>query len=121
MEARAVLKYARIAPGKARLVIDLVRGKGVEEALNILKFLPRRASPIVEKVLRSAIANARQKNIGDVDDLVVSRAYVDQGPALKRWKAGPMGRAMRRKRYMSHITVILSPKEESITRKKEKK
>ena len=109
MEARAILRYARITPRKARLVIDLLRGKRVEDALHILKFTHRRASPIIEKVLRSAIANAQQKNIGDVDDLVISKAYVDQGPALKRYKAGPMGRAMARKKYMSHITIVVSP------------
>lgn len=110
MEAMAILRYARVGPRKVRRVIDLVRDKNVGEALSILKFLPQHASFIIEKVLRSAIANARQKNIGDIDDLVVSKAYVDQGPALKRFKAGPMGRAMKRKRYMSHITMVLAPK-----------
>jgi large subunit ribosomal protein L22 len=110
MEARAILRYARVTPRKGRRVIDLVRGKDVGEALTILKFLPQHASFLIEKVLRSAIANARQKNIGDVDDLIVSAAYVDQGPALKRFKAGPMGRAMKRKKYMSHITMVLAPK-----------
>lgn len=112
MEARAILKYARVTPRKARRVMDLVRGKEVGEALSILKFLPQHASFIIEKVLRSAIANAKQKNIGDIDDLRVSEAYVDQGPAIKRFKAGPMGRAMRRKKFMSHITMVLSPKNE---------
>lgn len=110
MEARAILRYARVAPRKARRVIDLVRGKEVEEALTILRFLPQHASFTVEKVLRSAVANAKNRNIGDIDDLVVSKAYVDQGPALKRFKAGPMGRAMQRKKYMSHITMVLAPK-----------
>lgn len=114
MEARAILRYTRVAPRKARRVIDLVRGKDAGEALTILKFLPQHASFIIEKVLRSAIANAKQKNIGDIDELVLSKAYVDQGPALKRFKAGPMGRAMSRKRYMSHITMVLSPKSDSI-------
>nr|AKQ01349.1 50S ribosomal protein L22, large subunit ribosomal protein L22 [uncultured Nitrospirae bacterium Rifle_16ft_4_minimus_16961] len=110
MEARAILRYARLAPRKGRRVIDLVRGKDVGEALTLLKFLPQHASFIIEKVLRSAIANAKQKNIGDIDDLVVSQAYVDPGPALKRFKAGPMGRAMQRKKCMSHITMVLSPR-----------
>ncbi|MDD5435235.1 MAG: 50S ribosomal protein L22, partial [Nitrospira sp.] len=94
MEATAILRYARVAPRKARKVMDLVRGKDVGEAISILKFLPQHASFLIEKVLRSAIANAKQKNIGDVDELMVSEAYVNQGPALKRFKAGPMGRAM---------------------------
>lgn len=110
MEAKAKLSYARVAPRKARRVIDLVRGKEVGEALTILKFMPQHATFIIEKVLRSAIANAKQKNIGDIDDLSISKAYVDQGPALKRFKAGPMGKAMKRKKFMSHITMILTPK-----------
>ncbi len=111
MESKAILRYARVAPRKARRVINLVRGKNVGEALSILKFLPQHASFTIDKVLKSAIANAKQKNIGDVDDLVISSAYVDHGPALKRFTSGPMGRAMRRKRHMSHITLVLSPKE----------
>lgn len=110
MEATAILRYARVAPRKARLVIDLVRGKDVGEAISILKFLPQHASFLIDKVLKSAIANAKQKNIGDIDDLIVAKAYVNQGPALKRFKAGPMGRAMTRKKYMSHITMVLTPK-----------
>lgn len=110
MEATAILRYARVAPRKARKVMDLVRGKDVGEAISILKFLPQHSSFLIEKVLRSAIANAKQKNIGDVDELKVSEAYVNQGPALKRFKAGPMGRAMTRKKYMSHITMVLAPK-----------
>ncbi len=111
MEAMAKLRYARVAPRKARKVMDLVRGQDVGEAINILKFLPQHASFLIEKVLRSAIANAKQKNIGDVDELKVAEAFVDQGPALKRFKAGPMGRAMTRKKYMSHITMVLAPKD----------
>ncbi len=111
MDARAILRYARVAPRKARRVMNLVRGKDVGEALNILKFLPQHASFTIDKVLKSAIANAKQKNIGDVDDLVISSAFVDHGPALKRFKAGPQGRAMARKKHMSHITVVLSTKE----------
>ena len=110
MEAKAILRYARVTPRKARRVIDLIRGKGVGEAIAILKFLPQHASFMIDKVLKSAIANAKQKNIGDVDDLLIAKAYVDHGPALKRFKAGPMGRGMRRKRHMSHITMILAAK-----------
>ncbi|MCC6543382.1 MAG: 50S ribosomal protein L22 [Nitrospirae bacterium] len=108
MESKAILRYARVAPRKARRVMNLVRGKNVGEALNILKFLPQHASFTIDKVLKSAIANARQKNIGDVDELVISSAFVDHGPALKRFKAGPMGKGMSRKKHMSHITVVLS-------------
>ena len=97
MEAKAILRYARLAPRKGRRVIDLVRGKDVGEALTILKFLPQHASFVIEKVLRSALANARQKNIGDVDDLVVSQAFVGlhssdsrQGP----WEGRCKGRSV---------------------------
>ena len=110
MESKAILRYARVAPRKAKGYKSCSWEK-VGEALNILKFLPQHASFTIDKVLKSAIANAKQKEIGDIDDLVISSAYVDHGPALKRFTAGPMGRAMRRKKHMSHITVVLSPKE----------
>jgi large subunit ribosomal protein L22 len=109
-EAKAVLKFARIAPRKARNVIDLIRGKRAGEALTVLKFTPRGAARVVEKVLRSAIANAENREIGDVDDLVVSRAVVDQGPTLKRIQPAPQGRAHAIHKRMSHITVVVTPK-----------
>ena len=113
METRAVLKYARIAPRKVRQVVDLIRGKQVGEALHILKFLPQHASPIVDKLVRSAVANAEQQKIGDLDTLKITKACVDHGPAFKRIKAGPMGRGMRRKKHTSHITIVLSGPSES--------
>jgi large subunit ribosomal protein L22 len=109
-EAKAVLKFVRIAPRKARLVVDLIRGKRAGEALSALKFTARGASRVVEKVLRSAIANAENREIGDVDDLVVSRAFVDQGPTLKRIQPAPQGRAHAIHKRMSHITVVVTPK-----------
>jgi large subunit ribosomal protein L22 len=109
-EAKAVLKFVRIAPRKARLVVDLIRGKRAGEALSALKFTARGASRVVEKVLRSAIANAENRDIGDVDDLVVSRAFVDQGPTLKRIQPAPQGRAHAIHKRMSHITVVVTPK-----------
>ncbi|MBI5196991.1 MAG: 50S ribosomal protein L22 [Nitrospirae bacterium] len=108
METKAVLRYARVAPRKARRVVDLIRGKQVGEALHILKFLPQHASPIVDKLVRSAVANAEQQKLGDVDTLRITRACVDHGPAFKRIKAGPMGRGMRRKKHTSHITIVIS-------------
>jgi large subunit ribosomal protein L22 len=107
IEAKAIHRYARVAPRKARRVLDLIRGKHVEEALNILKFLPQHASLLIGKVVRSAVANAEQKKAGDIDTLVIAKATVDQGPAFKRVKAGPMGRGMKRKKMTSHITVVL--------------
>src|SRR5690554_7215864 len=90
MRARAVARYVRIAPRKARLVIDLIRGKSVEEALAILRFTPRAASPIIEKVLRSAVANAEHNYNMDPSRLYVEKAYVDEGPTMKRYR--PMAR-----------------------------
>ena len=108
MEARATAKFIRVSPQKARLVIDLIRGKNAGEAINILRFTKKRVSGQVEKVLRSAIANAEQKSESvDVDRLVVSRAYVNEGPRVKRVRPAPMGRAYRYQRRMSHITVVV--------------
>ena len=108
MEARATAKFIRVSPQKARLVIDLIRGKNAGQAINILRFTKKRVSGQVEKVLRSAIANAEQKSESvDVDRLRVSRAYVDEGPRLKRVRPAPMGRAYRYQRRMSHITVVV--------------
>ena len=108
MEARATAKYIRMSPQKARLVVDLIRGKNAGEAINILKFTKKRASHEIEKVLRSAISNAEQKSEHlDVDRLVVSQAYVGDGPRAKRIRPAPMGRAYRYQRRMSHITVVV--------------
>ncbi|MBZ5543582.1 MAG: 50S ribosomal protein L22 [Acidobacteriia bacterium] len=108
MEARATSKYIRVSPQKARLVVDLIRGKNAGEAINILRFTKKRASHEIAKVLRSAISNAEQKSEHlDVDRLVVSRAYVDDGPRAKRTRPAPMGRAYRYQRRMSHITVVV--------------
>jgi large subunit ribosomal protein L22 len=109
-EAKAILRFVRVAPRKARMVIDLIRGQQVAEAFNILKFTPRSASRVVEKVLKSAVANAENLEIGDPDDLWVSRVNVDGGPILKRFNARSMGRANPIKKRTSHITVVVSPK-----------
>ncbi|RLB04736.1 MAG: 50S ribosomal protein L22 [Deltaproteobacteria bacterium] len=107
MEVRAVSKYIRISPQKARLVADLIRGKDVDEALSILKFTPKKAARLIDKTLRSAIANAEQTKVIDVDSLYVKKIYVDQGPTMKRWMAKAMGRASRILKRTSHITVVL--------------
>ena len=111
-EARAILRYARIAPRKARLVVDLIRGKQVGEALSALKFIPRKGARILEKVLKSAVADAQQHEIGDLDDLWISRAYVDGGPVMKRVRPAPQGRAHWIRKRTSHITVVLSVRED---------
>jgi large subunit ribosomal protein L22 len=112
MEAEATLKYIRVSPQKARLVVDLIRGKRVAEALGILRFTKKRVTRHVEKVLRSAVANAEQKSENvDVDELVVSKAYVNEAPRLKRIRPAPMGRAFRYQRRSSHITLVVEAPE----------
>lgn len=110
MEARAKLRYARLSPRKTRLVADMVRGKGVQDALNILKFSPQKAAAIVAGVVGSAVANAEQKGVADVDRLVVKTIFVDQGPVLKRFMPRAQGRATKIRKPTSHITVVLDEK-----------
>lgn len=107
MQAIAKAKYVRITPRKARLVVDLIRGKRVDQALGILAFTPRAASKIVTNLLKSAVANASQKEGMDVNTLKVKSIFVDQGPSLKRFQPRAMGRAFQIKKRTSHITVIL--------------
>ena len=107
MEVRAVTRYVRIAPRKARLVTELIKGKPVEEALTILRFVPKKAARLVDKTLRSALANAEQNPNIDVDTLYIKRIFVDGGPTMKRWRARAMGRATKIIKRTSHITVIL--------------
>jgi large subunit ribosomal protein L22 len=107
MEVKAVTRYVRIAPRKARLVTELIKGKPVEEALTILRFVPKKAARLVDKTLRSAVANAEQNPNIDVDTLYIKRIFVDGGPTMKRWRARAMGRATKIIKRTSHITVIL--------------
>ncbi len=110
MEARAINRFVGTSPRKMRLVIDLIRGRGVEDALNILHFSPKHASKTAEKVLRSAIANFQNKDeAGRVDTatLYVKEAYVDGGPMLKRITPAPMGRAYRIRKRSNHITIVI--------------
>ncbi|WP_426449940.1 50S ribosomal protein L22 [Paenibacillus sp. S-38] len=109
-QAKAIARYVRIAPRKAQLVVDLIRGKQVGEAIAILRHTPKSASPIVEKLLNSAIANAEHNYSLDVNNLVVSTATVDQGPTLKRFRPRAMGRASRINKRTSHITLVVSEK-----------
>ena len=113
MEASATYMSVRISPQKARLVVDQIRGKSVSEALNILNFTKKRVTHDVEKILRSAVSNAEQKSENlDVDDLVVARAFVNEGPRQKRIRPAPMGRAYRYQRRTSHITVVVEAPED---------
>ncbi|NLI12149.1 50S ribosomal protein L22 [Pelotomaculum propionicicum] len=112
MEAKAITKYVRISPRKVRQVIDLIRGKKVDEALAILKYTPKRASEVVTKVVKSAAANAENNLQLDKDELFVTACYVDQGPTLKRYQPRAMGRADVLRKRTSHITVMVGDKKE---------
>jgi large subunit ribosomal protein L22 len=109
-EAKAVAKHIRIAPRKLRLVVDLIRGKGVGEAVAILRNTPRAGSPVVEKVLRSAVANAENNFDMDATRLYVSKVFVDEGTTLKRFHPRSQGRAFSILKRSSHVTVIVSEK-----------
>lgn len=108
MEVRAVAKYIRISPQKVRLIIDAVKGKQVEAALDLLNFMPQKAAKITEKVIKSAIANADQYPDIDIDALVIRNIIADQGPTLKRFRARARGRGARILKRTTHITVILA-------------
>ena len=112
MEARAEARYIRVSPQKARLVVDLIRGQQAGRAINILRSTNKRIAPTVEKVLRSAIANAENKSTDvDVDRLFVSEAYVNEGPRMKRIRPAPMGRAYRYQKRIAHIVVTVRQKD----------
>jgi len=110
VESKAVAKYVRIAPRKVRVVMDLIRGKNVAEAFAILKFTPKAGADVVEKVLRSAVANAENNFDMDVDKLYVKTAFVDQGPTLKRIHPRSRGQAFKILKRTSHVTVIVDEK-----------
>ena len=108
MEVRAVSKYVRISPQKVRKLVDDIKGAPVESGLQKLKFMPQKAANILEKIIRSAVANADQNADIDIDLLVIRNIIADQGPTLKRWKARARGRGTRVLKRTSHITVILA-------------
>lgn len=111
MEAKAVAKYVRMSPRKIRKVVNLIRGKSVNDAITVLHFIPQRASMPVEKILRSAAANAVNKEEGaklNPDDLIIKEIRVDQGPSMKRYNPGPMGRASLLRKRFSHISVVVT-------------
>ena len=106
--AQATLKYARISARKVKIVADLIRGKDVAEALAIVKFTPKAASEIIEKILKSAIANAENNHNMDSKKLYISEIYANQGPTLKRIRPAAKGSAVRIRKRTSHITIVLS-------------
>ena len=110
-EVKAVAKWVRMSPRKARLVVDHIRGRSVPEARTVLAFTPRAAAKDIEKVLRSAVANAEANHGLDGDRLVIVKAYANEGPTLKRWRARARGRAARIRKPTCHITVRLTPLE----------
>ncbi|MCH4157565.1 MAG: 50S ribosomal protein L22 [Acidaminococcaceae bacterium] len=110
MEVKATAKYIRIAPRKIRIVMNLIRGKSIREAFAILKFTPKVGSEVIEKVLRSAVANAEHNNDMDVEKMFVSSCSVDQGPTLKRIHPRSRGQAFKILKRSSHVTVAVSEK-----------
>ena len=111
MEAKAIAKYVRMSPIKLKPVTDLVRGKDLNEALTILKFTPGKGAELVEKVVKSAAANAENNMDLNPDDLYVAEIYAHQGPTMKRWRAGAQGRASMILKRSSHIGVTLKEKD----------
>jgi large subunit ribosomal protein L22 len=119
LEARAINRYIGSSPRKMRLIIDLIRGKSVPEAINILHFSPKHASRVAEKVLRSAVSNLQNKDEAgrtDTDTLVVKEAFVNGGPSMKRMLPAPMGRAFRILKRSNHLTIVVAQK---VQRKKQ--
>ncbi len=115
LEARALHRYISSSPRKMRLVVDLIRGKSVPDAINILHFAPKHASRVAEKVLRSAVANLHQKDEGgriDNDTLYVKTVFVNGGPGMKRMLPAPMGRAYRIVKRSNHLTIVVAQREE---------
>jgi large subunit ribosomal protein L22 len=112
MEAHAINRYIGTSPRKMRLVIDLIRGKSVAEALHILHFSPKHASKIAEKVVRSAVANLQNKDEAgrlEPEEIMITRAFVDEGMILKRISPAPMGRAYRIRKRSNHVTIVVEP------------
>ena len=107
MYKRQILKGVRISPQKARLVADMIRGKKVDNAINMLTFSPNKGAEIIKKVLESAIANAEHNNSADIDDLKIKTIYVDKGATLKRIRARAKGRAAKIQKQTSHITLTV--------------
>ena len=113
MEAKAIARYVRVSPRKARIVVDLIRGKSVVRAREILAFTNRGVAETVEKTLNSAVANAENQHHVRPESLVVKTAYVDEGPTLKRIRPRAKGSASRILKRTSHITIIVAPREEA--------
>lgn len=107
MEVKATLKFVRVGTQKARLVADAVRGKDVNEAIRVLAFMPKKTAVLMKKLIESAVANAEQKKVIDVDNLYVKTVLVDQGPVYKRYRPRAQGRAFQVRKKTSHINLVL--------------
>jgi large subunit ribosomal protein L22 len=110
MEASATAKFVRVSPRKARLVVDLIRGKRIDDAKTVLSLAKKASAALVKKVLDSAVANAGQTGVIDLDTLYVKRAFVNLGASQKRFRPAPMGRAHKYRRRTSHITIVVDEK-----------
>jgi len=111
VEAKAIAKYVRVSPRKMRFICDMVRGRSVDEALSILKFTPNKGAKILEKVVKSAAANAENNFDMNKDNLFVSEVYSNQGPTLKRWRPRSKGRAFKILKRTSHIGVVVKERD----------
>ncbi len=123
MEARAVHKYLPTSPRKMRLVIDLIRGKGVEEAISVLHFSPKHSAKEAEKTLRSAVSNLQNKEEAgriDFSQIYVKDAFVNNGPTVKRIRPAPMGRAYRVRKRSNHLTIVVAIRDDVVAQKREK-
>ncbi len=111
-EATAKARYVKVSPRKARLVIDAIRGKSTTEALNYLRFSEKKAARFIGKVVESAVANAENNFMFDADNLIIYKAYVDEGPVIKRFRPRAMGRATPIRKRTSHITIVVKERGE---------
>ena len=111
MKSSAIARYVRVSPRKVRLIMNQIRGKKVEEALNLLSFAPQKGAKMLRKLINSVLANAQQDSDVDVDNLYINRIFADEGPVLKRFRPRAMGRATRILKRTSHLTVVLDEKE----------
>lgn len=107
MEVKATLKYTRVGTQKARLVADAIRGKGVNDAIRVLSFMPKKSAVFMKKLVESAVANAEQKKVIDIDRLFVKTILVDEGPDLKRFRPRAQGRAFMVRKKTSHVSLVL--------------
>jgi large subunit ribosomal protein L22 len=110
MEIQALTRYARMSPKKVREVARVIQGRPASEAMELVRFIPRKSARLIAKTLKSAIANAENNNELSVENLIVARAIIEEGPVLKRFKAAARGSASPRKKRMSHIRIVLSDK-----------